>query len=132
MRLQGKIKIGDPIKAENFISTYHNLLRCVPGVKEIDEKRFIAKNKIGILTIEAEGVVSAFNKGEDWSETVIEINSAGVKATIRSLVKIENHNLIYDVDYNVIVSIPGLQNFVDKQVSQLAKQILECTAQAVS
>jgi len=132
MRLQGKIKIGDPKKAEDFISTYHSLLRCVPGVKEVDGNRFTARNKIGILTVETEGEVKAFNKGEDWSETVIEVNGAGVKATIRSLVKIENHELVYDVDYEVTVTIPGLQNFVDKQVSQLAKEILECTAQAVS
>ena len=132
MKLQGKIKIGDPKKAEDFISTYYSLLRCVPGVREVNGNRFIAKSKIGIFAVETEGEVKAFNKGEDWSETVIEVNGAGVKAIIRSLVKIEHQELIYDVDYEVTVTIPGLQNFVDKQVSQLTKQILECTAQAVS
>jgi len=132
MKLQGKIKIGNLKKALDFISSYHNLLRCVPGVKEIDENRFIAKNRIGVFTVETEGEVKTFNKGEDWSETVIEVNGAGVKATIRSLVKVVGNELIYDVDYEVTVTIPGLQGFVDKQVSQLTKQILECTAQAVS
>jgi len=132
MKLQGKIKIGNLKKALDFISSYYNLLRCVPGVKEIDENRFIAKNRIGIFTVETEGEVKTFNKGEDCSETVIEVNGAGVRATIRSLVKVVGNELIYDVDYEVTVTIPGLQSFVDKQVSQLTKQILECAAQAVS
>ncbi|BFH73627.1 SRPBCC domain-containing protein [Sulfurisphaera javensis] len=132
MKLQGKIKINDISKAEDFISSYHNLLRCVPGVKEIDGNRFTAKSKIGFLTIETDGEVKAFNKGDNWSETVIEIIGAGVKAIVRSLVKIQDHELVYDVDYDVDVQIPALKNFVEKQVSQLTKQILECTAQAVS
>lgn len=132
MKLEGKIKINDLAKAESFISSYHNLLRCVPGVKEIDGNRFTAKTKVGFLTVETDGEVKSFNKGDNWSETLIEINGAGVKATVRSLVKIQDHELIYDVDYEVEVLISSLKNYVEKQVSQLTRQILECTAQAVS
>ncbi|QIW23422.1 hypothetical protein EWF20_04160 [Sulfolobus sp. S-194] len=132
MKLQGKIKINDIKKAEIFISSYYNLLRCVPGIEDIEENRFVAKSRVGFLTIETDGEVKAFNKGDNWSETVIEILGAGVKATVRSLVRIQNHELIYDVDYEVDVQIPALKNFVEKHVSQLTKQILECTAQAVS
>lgn len=132
MKLQGKVEIKDIKKAENFISDYHNLLRCVPGIKEIDEKRFVAKSKIGIFTIESEGEVTSFTKGDNWSETVIKIEGPAVTATVRSLVKIQERELIYDVDYEVEVKIKGLQSFVEKQVSNITKDILECTIRAVS
>jgi Uncharacterized conserved protein len=131
LEISGEVKIKNVDKAKEFLSSYQNLINCIPGVTEIKGKEFTARAKIGFLTVETKAQVKSFEFRDNESVSVIEVKGVGVTSTITSRVKVDNDKLIYKIEYEVQVTIKGLEKLVEKQAHKIAEDIITCTKQRI-
>jgi carbon monoxide dehydrogenase subunit G len=131
LEISGEVEIKNVDKAKEFLSSYQNLINCIPGVTEIKGKEFTVRSKVGFLTVEAEARVKSFEFRDNESVSVIEVKGVGVTSTITSRVKVDNDKLIYKIEYEVQVTIKGLEKLVEKQAHKIAEDIITCTKQRI-
>ena len=131
MKISGEVNIKDEEKAIKFISSYENLIHCIPGVTEVDGKKFKAKAKIGFLTLEVDGEVKSYEFKDNESKSVIEVKGPGVISTISSIVKVMGNKLVYEVEYDAQVTIKGLERIVHSQAEKISREIIDCTKKSI-
>ncbi|BCU69518.1 SRPBCC domain-containing protein [Stygiolobus caldivivus] len=132
MKISGEVDIKNVDRAEKFLSSYENLINCLPGVTEVKGREFSAKVKIGFLSLEAKGEVKFYDFKGNMSTSIIEVKGVGVNSTITSKVKIVGNKLLYEVDYEAQVNIKGLEKIVEKQANKISEEIITCTKQRIN
>ncbi|EZQ10839.1 MULTISPECIES: SRPBCC domain-containing protein [Acidianus] len=115
-------------KALQFFSNYVNLLKCTPGIEEINGKNFTVHASIGPLKVELEGTVKEHSIADDNVINKMEILGPGIKVNLTTNVKVEEKEIKWTAEYEISGSLSkALEKTISSQAEDITKKIISCT-----
>ncbi|QKR00520.1 carbon monoxide dehydrogenase [Metallosphaera tengchongensis] len=132
-KLSGQERIKEKKTALSFFSDYKNLLQCVPGIKQINGKKFVIEASLGPLRAELTGEVKSYEFEGDVVKNLLEVQGPGLVVAIRTEVRLGENSLEWTADYTMEGSLAkALSNTISKQAEEVSRRIISCSISKIN